>query len=110
MHDLAPGPVVSNRRVLFREEGLQPDGLAVDEDGGIWIALYQGGRVQRFRPDGTPDLSIEVPATEVTSCCFGGSDRRDLYIVSADHHDGLGGSVFRTRTAVAGLPTALARV
>ncbi|MCP3855173.1 MAG: SMP-30/gluconolactonase/LRE family protein [Actinomycetia bacterium] len=110
VHDLAPGPAVSDRRLLFLEGDLQPDGLAVDEEGGIWVALYGGGRVQRVRPNGALDLSIEVPASEVTSCCFGGADRRDLYIVTAGHNDGLGGSVFRTRTEIAGLPTALARV
>jgi sugar lactone lactonase YvrE len=48
----------------------------------------------------------------VTSLCLGGPDRRDLYIVSADNTDdpSLGGSIFRTRVDVPGLPVALARV
>jgi gluconolactonase len=89
-----------------------PDGLAVDAEGGIWVALYQAGCVQRLRPDGRRERRIEVPARMVTSLCFGGDDLRDLYIVSADNTSdlGSGGSIFRTRSDVAGLPAPFARV
>lgn len=89
-----------------------PDGLAVDVEGGIWVALYLAGCVQRILPDGRRERKIEVPARMVTSLCFGGEDLRDLYIVSADNtNDGArGGSIFRTRSGVAGLPAPFARI
>jgi len=89
-----------------------PDGLAVDVEGGIWVALYRAGAVQRYRPDGRPDTRLEVPARAVTSICFGGGDLRDLYIVSADNtaDPERCGSVFRTRSDVAGLPAPFARI
>ncbi len=53
-----------------------------------------------------------MPARAVTSLCFGGADRRDLYIVSADNSDdpARGGTIFRTRSELAGLAPALARI
>jgi sugar lactone lactonase YvrE len=95
----------------IRVEG-GPDGLAVDAEGGIWVALYRMGAVQRFLPDGTLDQKIAVPARAVTSLCFGGADLRDLYVVSADNSDdpARGGSIFRTRSSVAGLPAPFARI
>jgi gluconolactonase len=98
-------------RAPIRVEG-GPDGLAVDTEGGIWVALYQAGAVQRYRPDGSPDARIAVPARAVTSLCFGGTDLRDLYVVTADNADDAarGGTVFRTRSDVAGLPAPVARI
>jgi gluconolactonase len=95
----------------IRVEG-GPDGLAVDAEGGIWVALYQAGAVQRYTPDGRPDRRIAVPAQAVTSLCFGGADLRDLYVVSADNTDDPArkGSIFRTRSDVAGLPAPFARI
>jgi sugar lactone lactonase YvrE len=66
---------VSNRRpfaAVPEAHGL-PDGLAVDDEGGVWVALYGGGEVRRFRPDGSVSGRVEVPAAEVTACCFAGS-------------------------------------
>src|SRR5581483_1856402 len=87
-HDARRDGSVTNRRVFaVLDPGLTPDGLAVDEDGGVWVAVVDGGCVRRFTPAGAPDLRIDVPATFVTSLCFGGADRRDLYIVTADNTD-----------------------
>ncbi|MEO9230088.1 MAG: SMP-30/gluconolactonase/LRE family protein [Devosia sp.] len=52
------------------EQGL-PDGLHVDNAGGLWVALVTGGTVRRFHPDGTADRDISVPSPTVTSVCFG---------------------------------------
>jgi len=95
----------------IRVEG-GPDGLAVDAEGGVWVALYQAGAVQRFKPDGSPDQRITPPAQMVTSLCFGGADLRDLYIVSADNKTDATrkGTIFRTRSDVAGLPAPFARI
>ena len=89
-----------------------PDGLAVDEHGYFWVALFGGGRVERHSPFGLLDDAIHVPARNVTSVCFGGADRRDLYIVTADNTDApeRRGTIFRTRVEVPGLPAPLARI
>lgn len=60
-----------------------PDGLSVDIDGGIWIALWDGGAVVRLTPEGETDRRIEVPGGWITSCAFGGPGLRTLYITSA---------------------------
>jgi gluconolactonase len=112
VHDVAEDGRCLHRRVFARAERGSPDGLAVDEQGGVWIAAHGGGCVTRYSPDGALDRHVEVPARLVTSLCLGGPDRRDLYVVTADNRDapGLGGCIFRTRTDVPGVPVALARV
>jgi sugar lactone lactonase YvrE len=111
VHELTPDGRAKDRRAIDVAPGF-PDGLAVDEEGVIWVALYGSGCVARYRPDGAPDGSLEVPASSVTSLCFGGADRRDLYVVSADNSDDpeRGGSIFRTRVDVPGLAAPLARI
>lgn len=110
-HDL-DGDEVVNRRPLAQHPSFFPDGLAVDEAGTIWVADYGSGRVVGLSPDGEEVGSIPVPSKAVTSVCFGGSDRRDLYIVTADNTEdrSRGGTVFRTRVDVPGLPVPKARV
>jgi gluconolactonase len=101
------------RRSVFTEtEGGVPDGLAVDEEGCVWVALYGAGCVARYTPEGALDRTLEVPARLVASVCFGGPDRRDLYVATGDNRNdaALRGSIFRTRVDVAGLPAPSARV
>ena len=111
VHDIA-GDVVSNRRVFARLPKGAPDGLCVDQEGGVWVAAYGAARVLRFGPDGALEFEIELPEPRVTSVCFGGVDLRDLYVVTAD--DGCGqpprGGIHRVRVDVAGLPAPLARI
>lgn len=98
-------------RIAIPVEG-GSDALAVDLEGGIWVALYLAGCVQRLLPDGPRERRIDVPARMVTSLCLGGDDLRDLYIVSADNTSdpGRAGSVFRARSEVAGLSAPFARI
>jgi gluconolactonase len=88
------------------------DGLAVDEKGGVWVAMGQGGGVARFLPDGTLDRVLDVPATFVATVSFGGEDLRDLYIgtAGATEKPERNGTLFRSRSDVPGLPLPLARV
>lgn len=86
-----------------------PDGLWVDEDGGVWAAVYGGSRVQRFLPTGKPDLRVDVDARQVTSCTFGGPDLSTLFITTsrenlAEDDDPLAGSIFHAEVGVRGLP------
>jgi sugar lactone lactonase YvrE len=82
------------------------DGLAVDADGGVWVALGQGGGVARFLPDGRLEEIAELPVRFVSSLCFGGPDMREVLITTADNqvHPELGGTLLRGRSRVAGLP------
>jgi sugar lactone lactonase YvrE len=66
---------MSNRRpfaAIPEADGI-PDGLSLDDEGGIWVALYGGGRVLRFDPDGGVSGQVEVPVPKVTACCFAGN-------------------------------------
>jgi sugar lactone lactonase YvrE len=60
-----------------------PDGQCIDAEDHLWTAHWNGGRVTRYRPDGTVDRVIEIPAPLVTSCCFGGEALDTLYITTA---------------------------
>jgi gluconolactonase len=102
-----------SRRVAVVSPSGEADGMAVDEDGALWVALGAGRAIGRFRPhDGTLDEAIEVPAGFVSSLCFGGADGRDLFITTAgDPQDAAAsGGVFLARSDVAGAPIPLARV
>ena len=81
------------------------DGLAVDVEGGVWVALGEGGGVARFESDGLLDEIVEVPANFVSSIAFGGSDARDVLVSTADStlSPGTGGALFRARSEVAGM-------
>ena len=83
-----------------------PDGLTIDAEGGVWLALFGGGAVRRYGPDGTLDLVLELPARKVTACCFGGTDGRELYVTTASIGDEPepAGSVFVAAVDVAGPP------
>ncbi len=104
------GDSVTGTRTFVDVRAQVPDGLAVDVDGGVWVALAEGGRVQRFTADGAADLSVPVPDHMVTSVCFGGADMMDLYVVTGGADEALGGCIYKTRAPVAGVPTPLARV
>jgi sugar lactone lactonase YvrE len=85
-----------------------PDGLTVDEEG-VWVALYGGGAVQRYTPDGVLDEVIEVAAEQVTACTFGGQDHSQPFITTSREglggdEDPLAGSLFRSAVGVASLP------
>ena len=112
VHDLSEDGEVSNRREIPVQGSGYPDGLALDAEGGVWVAIAAGGRVDRFLADGRLERSLEVPATMVTSVCFAGDDGRDLIVVTGDHRDdpALGGCVLRTRVDVAGAPVHPARI
>jgi sugar lactone lactonase YvrE len=96
---------------LARAPGF-PDGLTVDADGCLWVAMWDGGAVHRYTPTGVLDRVVGVPATRTTACAFGGPGLGDLYITSATAgldpakraDQPLAGSLFVLPGAGAGLP------
>jgi sugar lactone lactonase YvrE len=88
------------RRFATIERVGWPDGLAVDDEGGVWVALWGGSAVRRYSPDGALDEVIEVPASNVTACCFGGRDRNRLFVTTAAPD----GRMYVTDAAVTGPP------
>jgi sugar lactone lactonase YvrE len=104
---------ISNRRIAIQvaAEAGTPDGLTLDAEGGIWVALWDGGAVHRYL-DGRLELVIRLPVSRPTSCAFGGVDLDELYVTSAweglsgaeRRIQPLAGSLFRIRTGIRGLP------
>lgn len=82
--DAAAGELHAPALVIEVDPALgKPDGLAVGPDGDIWVALFGGGALARFRPDGVLRERIALPVSQPTACAFGGPGLRDLYITTA---------------------------
>jgi len=81
------------------------DGLAVDCEGGVWVALGEAGEIARFGPDGGLDEVFPMPTSFVSSLSFGGPDMCDVLISTADNRvdPQLGGTLLRARSDVPGL-------
>lgn len=112
--DLATGAISNRRPVIHFPDGAgSPDGMTIDADGNLWIAMWGGWKVLGYNPNtGEPVGAIELPAANVTSCAFGGPNLDELYITSA--WAGLrpderaqqphAGSVFVARPGARGVP------
>jgi sugar lactone lactonase YvrE len=113
-YDLDTGRISDER--VFAEiavgDGL-PDGLTVDVEGGVWVCLFNGATVRRYRPDGALDREIRLPLTNPTCPGFGGPDLDTLYITTARHRltdqqlaaEPDAGALLQLDVGVAGLPT-----
>ena len=111
--DYDPAVGLSNRRAFAElpDRG-RPDGLTVDAEGGVWTAVSNGGAVYRYSPGGVLQEKVEVPASKVTACTFGGERLDQLYITTSQENvdtreDPLAGSVFRAEIGVNGVPVRL---
>jgi sugar lactone lactonase YvrE len=76
---------LSGRRpfVTVPEADYVPDGLTLDAEGCLWLAVWESGELRRFTPDGRLDTVVRLPARQVTSAAFGGPDLGTLYITTA---------------------------
>ena len=109
---VSPDGDVSDWKPFVQTNNGHPDGLAVAEDGSVWIAMAYGSRVDVFESNGAFRVSLPVPLPMVTSVCFGGPDLKDLYVVTGSRggpSDSCG-TIFRTRLDVPGLPISDAKV
>jgi sugar lactone lactonase YvrE len=110
-YDEESGTAAERRTFARVPEGMVPDGAAVDEEGGYWIALFRAGLIARFLPDGTPDRTFRAPMSLPTMVCFGGPELRTLYVTTARRHldtaglerEPLAGGLFSCDAGVRGL-------
>jgi sugar lactone lactonase YvrE/DNA-binding IclR family transcriptional regulator len=111
-YDVSRGTVGARRRFVTLPDDVKPDGLAVDADGGVWIAAWDGWRVERRAPDGTLAKTIRLPVPRPTSLAFGGRNLATLYVTSARARldadslaqAPLSGSLFAVDAGVRGAP------
>lgn len=81
-----PDPhTLAGKRIFVRiEDGAgHPDGTTVDQEGGVWIALWGGSAVRRYSPEGKILASVRLPCANVTKIAFGGQDLRTAYVTTA---------------------------
>ena len=102
---------LANRRrwVDIPGDAGRPDGLTVDAEGGVWLALMEGSAVHRYDPSGALDAVITLPVSQVTACTFGGPDLDTLYVttsqIGADTKaQPASGALFAVRPGVRGRP------
>lgn len=112
--DLGDDGSLERKRVFTTIEGTgYPDGMAVDEEGCVWIGLFGGGRIERFSPDGRSIGRVEFPCSNITKLAFGGDDLQTVYATSARkglseealQKEPLAGGLFAFRAPVKGLPS-----
>jgi sugar lactone lactonase YvrE len=110
--DLRDGVLTSKR--VFRQlpEGSRPDGMAVDSEGHLWIALFGAGRIERYTAAGRLVDTVCFPCTNITKLAFGGDDLRTAYVTTAwkglspaqRAEQPLAGGLFAFRVETPGLP------
>lgn len=113
--DAARGTISQGRVLVTLSEGEgAPDGLTVDAAGDLWVAVYGGGCVRRYAPNGALRQVLDVPAEQTTCCAFGGPGMGRLYVTTATEGwteaqrraEPGAGLVYRLDTDATGLPAA----
>jgi sugar lactone lactonase YvrE len=106
-YDIESGDIGSGRTFFAGFERGLPDGSAMDGEGYLWNCRYSGGCVVRVAPDGGIDRVIDIPASNVTTCTFGGPELTTLYVTTAAADrapdDRLAGSLFAIETGIRGM-------
>ena len=111
--DLRGDGVLANKRVFLQlPEGSRPDGMAVDCEGHLWVALFGAGRIERYTAAGRLVGSVRFPCTNITKLAFGGEDLRTAYVTTAwkglskaaRRAQPLAGGLFAFRVDTPGLP------
>jgi sugar lactone lactonase YvrE len=109
--DYSAGTGLADRRrwVDVPDDAGRPDGLTVDAEGGVWLALMGGSAVHRYSASGVLDAVIALPVSQVTACTFGGADLDTLYVttsqIGADTRaQPASGSLFAVQPGVRGRP------
>ncbi len=83
-YDAQSGAISNRQRIItIQDPEAVPDGMTIDVEGYLWVALWGGWAVHRYSPTGELDRVVNVPAAHVSCCTFGGADLYDLYITTA---------------------------
>lgn len=111
---IGDGPSIHSPELFLQLEEADghPDGVVLDTEGCLWVALWDGWGVRRYAPDGTMLLHVDLPCARVTKIAFGGPDLRTAFVTTARTglDDGqlakqpLAGAVFAFEVGVAGRP------
>lgn len=108
---LSTGAISDRRTVVDLSAGIgEPDGMTIDAEGGLWVAVWGAGAVHRY-VFGRLDRVLKLPVSQPTSCAFGGTDLDELYVTSAwkglskseRNEQPLAGALFRVRPGVRGV-------
>jgi sugar lactone lactonase YvrE len=111
--DLAADGSLHNKRLFVTlDGGGHPDGMAVDADGTLWVAVFSGWRIDRYAPDGKKIGDVRFPCANITKLAFGGADLCTVYATTARKGlsdaalaaQPLAGGLFTFRVATPGLP------
>lgn len=116
-YDAATGELGVRSAFVVADEGMAPDGLAVDVEGCVWVAMWGGSAVHRYAPDGALIGEVQVPVSQPSSCAFAGRERTTLVIstsqagldAAALQGEPDAGLLFTADVGVAGIPTPLFR-
>jgi sugar lactone lactonase YvrE len=107
-YDRATGDITGEAPFLQDFSRGLPDGSTVDADGYLWNCRFSGGCIVRVAPNGKIDRVVEMPVKNITTCTFGGPDRRTLYVTTATAEappgDRLAGGLYALEANVAGQP------
>jgi sugar lactone lactonase YvrE len=111
-YDPSTGTAGERRVVMALDEGVNPDGMCVDAEGQLWIAIWGRGEVRRYTPEGELTRTIAVPAPHTTCVTFAGPDLATMVITTATKGLGdddlakhpLSGRLFTVDAGVRGLP------
>lgn len=108
--DYATDTGLTDRRPFARHGAeLLPDGLTVDAEGGIWVAMNGAGAVHRYGAEGTLEAVVELPVAQVTACAFGGPGLATLFVTTSRENlppnaEPPAGSLFAAEPGVKGVP------
>ncbi|MEE1754470.1 SMP-30/gluconolactonase/LRE family protein [Streptomyces sp. SP18CS02] len=111
-HDPVTGALSARRPFAGTGPTGEPDGLSVDTEGRVWVAVWGAGQVRAYTPDGALHAVVTVPASQVSSCAFAGPDLDVLVITTASEglspeqlaKEPLAGRIFVCRPGATGLP------
>jgi sugar lactone lactonase YvrE len=108
--DPVAGALLDRRPVVHIDTEIgHPDGMTIDAEGGLWVALWDGRAVHRYDPDGSLTEVVEVAASQTTACAFGGPNLDQLYITTSRRNidpvvEPQAGALFTVRPGVSGVP------
>ncbi|WP_307731990.1 SMP-30/gluconolactonase/LRE family protein [Massilia antarctica] len=110
--DVLPDGTATRKRLFIATAALgHPDGMAVDSEGSIWVAMFRGARIDRYNPAGELTGTIAFPVSNITKLAFGGPDLRTAFVTTAwkglsedeRAREPLAGALFAFRTDTPGL-------